>query len=226
MTAPLPTAPALTDRAATLEWCRAYLDHRCIFRSPPGPALLTAFAGGRSRWQLYMPVATLDQEFMKRICVLFWDKYLPLYRKRQFQLCGVESGGVPLVSMLQASAYVSGVAVNAFEIKKAQKTYGLKNWLEGVVQPDRPVLLVDDVTGAGLTLRTNAVRLRSFGLEVQGAWAVIAGNPGFPPPRKIKIGENVTADVDTLLGPYDLAWTHEAYVQKYGKPPEFHGVMR
>lgn len=213
-------------RAEALEWCRAYLDHRCLLRSPPGPALFTAYAGGRSRWQLYMPVATLDQEFMQRVALLFWDKYLPLYRRRAFQLCGVESGGVPLVCTLQAAAYTSGLTVDAFEIKKAQKTYGLKNWLEGVVHKDMPVLLIDDVTGAGLTLRTHAVRLRSFGLEVQGAWAVIAGNPAFPPPRKIKIGETQTADVDTLLGPYDLAWSHEAYVQKYGKQPQFSGVTR
>ena len=227
MTKPLVSVPALAghDRAATLEFCRAYLDHNCLFRSPPGPALLTSFGGGRARWQLYMPVATLDQEFMRRICVLFWDKYLPLYRKRPFQLCGLESGGVPIVCMLQAAAFVSGLSVNAFEVKKAAKTYGLLNWLEGIVIPDRPVILIDDVVGAGLTIRTQAKRLQSFGLELQGAWAIIAGSPAFPPPRKLKLAHGDGA-VDTLLNPGDIAWSHEAYVQKYGRQPQFQGVTR
>jgi hypothetical protein len=216
----------LKNRAATLEWCRGYLDHCCMFRSPPGPALLTSYAGSKARWQLYMPVATLDQEFMRRVCLLFWDKYLPLYRKRQFQLCAIESGGVPIVCMLQAAAFVSSVTVNAFEVKKAQKTYGLKNWLEGVVLPDRPVILIDDVVGAGLTIRTHATRLRSFGLELQGAWAIIAGNPAFPPPRKFKTSDTTHGVVDTLLNPGDLAWSHEEYVAKYGRQPQFIGVTR
>ena len=99
----LPLHPA--KRAVVLEQCRAFLDHHCMFRSPPGPALLTSLSGGRARWQLYMPVAILDQQFMRAIALLFWDKYLPVFRRRPFQLCGVESGGVPLVCALQAAAY-------------------------------------------------------------------------------------------------------------------------
>lgn len=219
----LPLHPA--KRATLLEECRAYLDHHCIFRSPPGPALLTAYAGGRSRWQLYMPVAVLDQEFMRRIALLFWDQYLPDFRRAPFQLCGIESGGVPLVCALQAAAFALGFTVNAFEVKKAAKTYGLLNWLEGIVHKDVPVMLVDDVTGAGLTMRTHAKRLSGFGLELVGAWAVIAGNPAFPPPRKIKFGQR-DGVVQTLLGPHDLAWSHEQYVARYRRPPQFQGVTR
>jgi hypothetical protein len=219
----LPLHPA--KRAALIEQCRAFLEHHCMFRSPPGPPLLTSFSGGRARWQLYMPVAILNQQFMRAIALLFWDKYLPEFRRRPFQLCGVESGGVPLVCALQAAAYMSGVVVNAFEVKKAQKTYGLLNWLEGTVHKELPVVLVDDVTGAGLTLRTQAKRLHGFGLDVTMAWAIIAGNPGFPPPRKITLG---TRDgvVDTLLEPHHIAWSHEQYVAKYGRPPQFTGVTQ
>ena len=219
----LPLHPA--KRATLLEECRGYLDHHCIFRSPPGPALLTAYAGGRARWQLYMPVATLDQEFMRRIALLFWDKHLPEFRRQPFQLCGIESGGVPLACALQAAAFAMGVTVNAFEMKKAAKTYGLLNWLEGIVHKDVPVVLVDDVVGAGLTIRTHAKRLSGFGLELAAAWAIVAGNPAFPPPRKIKFGQRESV-VQTLLGPHDLNWTHEQYVAKYGRPPQFIGVTR
>lgn len=214
------------DHRAHLEWCRSFLDHHCIFRSPPGPALLTAYNGGRARWQLYMPVAILDQEFMRRIALLFWDRFYTEFKSRPFQLCGCESGGVPLVCALQAAAYANGFMVNAFEIKKAQKTYGLKNWLEGVVLPDQPVLLIDDVVGAGLTLRTQGARLREFGLELSGAFAIVAGNPSFPPPRRIRLGVDRVGAVETLFVPGDLAWAHEQYVTKYRKQPQFQGVTR
>lgn len=210
------------ERAAHLEWCRSYLDHHCIFRSRPGATLLTSYRGGRARWQLYMPVATFDQEFLRRIALLFWHRYLADYKRRPFQLCGCESGGVQLVCSLQAAAYALGLVVNAFEIKKEQKTYGLKNWLEGVVIKDMPVLLIDDVVGAGLTLRTQAKRLAEFGLELAGAWCIIAGNPAFPPPRKIRLPQRIF-DVETFLNPNDVAWPHERYVAKYGKAPEFQG---
>jgi adenine/guanine phosphoribosyltransferase-like PRPP-binding protein len=229
---PDPIAPQLVlplmpeDRDKLLEGCRAYLDHYCMFRSPPGPPLLTSYAGGRARWQLYMPVAVLDQQFMARIAMLFWDHYLPLFKERPFQLCGVVSGGVPLACALQAYALRAGFAVNTFEIKKAAKTYGLLNWLEGIVDPALPVLLVDDVVGAGLSLRTAAKRLHSFGLELFGAWAIVAGNPAFPPPRKIKLDDTREANVETLFEPHHLAWSHEQYVMKYRRPPQFHGVMR
>ena len=86
-------------------------------------------------------------------------------------------------------------------------------------------MLVDDVVGAGLTLRTHAKRLQGFGLDVFAAFAIIAGNPGFPPPRKIKLGEREGV-VDTLLEPQHIAWSHEQYVIKYGRLPQFTGVTQ
>jgi hypothetical protein len=78
---------------------------------------------------------------------LFWERYLPLFKQRPFQLCGIVSGGVPVVCALRDFAYQRGLTVNTFESKQAQKTYGLANWLEGVVLKDLSVLLVDDIVG-------------------------------------------------------------------------------
>src|SRR5262249_24541057 len=122
-----------SDRAAHWEWCRAFLDHHCIFRSPHGNSLLVAPNGGMNSWQFYMQVATLDQEFGYRLGLLFWDQFLASFRERAFQLCGCESGAVPLLCSLQSAAYATGLTVNVFSIKKEAKQYGLHNWLEGVV---------------------------------------------------------------------------------------------
>jgi len=70
--------------------------------------------------------------FMRAIGKLFWDIFLSYYKERPFQLCGCESGGVNVALGLQAFAYANGLAVNTFTLKKAAKTYGLKNWIEGI----------------------------------------------------------------------------------------------
>jgi orotate phosphoribosyltransferase len=207
---------------SSAEWCRGFIDHHCIFRSPPGQALLTSKHGGRNTWQFYFPIATLNQEFCRRIGELFWDRYAARYAKQPFQLAGCESGGLPLICALQAAALAFGVPVNVFEAKKVKKTYGIGNWLEGVVDTRLPVLLVDDVAGGGQTLTTQARRLTEFGLELAGAFCVASCK--HKPPLIITLGER-SIEVDTLLGPDDFTRTHAGYVAKYGRQPQFKGTV-
>ena len=194
-----------------LEWCRAFIDHNCIYRSPPGELIITSPDYSTNAWQFYMPIAVLDQEFAERVANLFWDRYRTVWLDTHFQLCGCESGGSLLVSALQDAH------VNAFMIKKAAKSYGLQNWLEGVVDPDLPVLLVDDVVGSGKTMRAQYHRLESFGLKVMGCWA-IASCKGAP----ILGGKH---NFEALFKPSDFARLHPEYTRKYGKEPQFLGTV-
>jgi orotate phosphoribosyltransferase len=122
---------------------------------------------------------------------------------------------------LQAAAYAAKQAVPVFAIKKRAKDYGLHNWTEGMIDPRRPVLLVDDVVGGRRTLTQAAERLRSFGLEVQGAFAIAAVKEG---PMTFKLaGED--RPITVLLGSDAFARTYEQYFAKYGKLPQFEGVL-
>jgi orotate phosphoribosyltransferase len=198
-----------------LEWCRAAIDHYCIFRSPAGNALLTSKLGGLNTWQFYMPIAVLDQQFAYRMAQMFWEYFEP---KLPFQICACESGGVPLMSALQAQIPVSG-----FVIKKQAKVYGLKNWLEGIVDPEKPVLLVDDIIGGGNTLTAQANRLAEFGLTLHPeAFCIAACKKGGT--KSIKVGEQEIA-VKTFYGPDDFVRTYRGYVAKYGKEPQFQGTL-
>jgi orotate phosphoribosyltransferase len=209
------------ERAIDREWCRSFIDHNCIFRSPPGEFLLISRSGFLSVWQFYLPVALLDPEFARRAGLLFWDRFSTEFKRQPFQICGCESGGILLMCALQAAAFESGVALNAFAIKKAAKSYGIGNWLEGVVHQDMPVLLVDDVIGEGKTIGEQSERLRSFGLKVMGVFAVASCKRAVP----FNFGDrNIPATA--LFGPDAFARTHERYVRKYGRQPIFQGVMR
>lgn len=202
------------DRDSEVAWCRDFIEHRCILRCPPGKALLLTPKGGPNTWQFYLPVATLNQEFAQRVAQMFWQQFTQL----PLQLGACESGGVPLMSALQAQ-----FPVNGFVIKKRPKAYGLKNWLEGVVDPELPVLLIDDIMGSGDTLRAQAARLAEFGLKLYPEAFVIAAckTKG---PQTIKVGEHEIA-VKSLLDADDFTRTYEGYVRKYNKPPQFNGTI-
>jgi orotate phosphoribosyltransferase len=204
-----------------LQWCRDYIEHNCIFRSPPDRPLLTSKTTGQAVWQFYLPVATLDPQFVRRVAALFWNRFYTEFKLTPFQLAGCESGGVSLVCALQAAAYRQGVLCPAFMVKKAAKTYGLENWLEGVVDPDRPVILVDDVIGEGKTVIQQAERLQSFGLKVRGVFAIASCKHKVP----YTFGTN-NIPVTALFDPKTFTKTHQAYVRKYGKPPQFQGSQR
>ena len=204
-----------------LQWLADFIEHKAVYRSPPGELLLTSANGGNCAWQFYFPVATLDPEFQRRMAHLFWLQFGARYKARPFQLCACETGGVPVGCALQAAAYAAKQAVPLFALKKQPKDYGLKNWIEGMVDARRPVLLIDDVVGGGKTLRQAAERLRTFELEVVGAFAIAAVKQG---PTSFKLAER-EIPITTLLGPEMFAKSHEQYVAKYGRTPQFDGVL-
>ncbi len=196
------------------EWCRDFIEHNCILRSPPGKRLLIS-KGDLNAWQFYLPIATLDQQFAAKVAAMFWARFAD---KMPFQVCACESGGIPLLTAIQALYPVSG-----FVIKKKAKAYGIGNWLEGVVHDDLPVLLIDDVKGYGKTLTAQANRLAGFGLElVDTAFCVVASQKTASP--DIKVGEQ-TVFVDCIFAADDFARMYGEYVGKYGKTPQFHGTL-
>jgi hypothetical protein len=207
------------ERAGDHEWGRAFIEHCCIFRSPPNTPLLT----GMNTWQYYLPIATLNAEFNRRIGKLFWRHFADKFEQQPFQLCGCESGGVPLICALQAAGYRLGLEVNASIIKKQAKTYGIGNWLEGIVAKDMPVLLVDDVVGGMRTMTTQAGRLAAFGLKLYPE-AFCVASCKLPAPLSMKVGEQ-TIGIKTIYEPRDFTTSYERYLAKYGKPPQFHGTV-
>jgi hypothetical protein len=218
--------PAATlDRADTLSWCREFIEHCCILRSPPGRLILTGGEAGIAAWQFYLPVAMLDPEFGHRIGLLFWNEFADSFRRQPFQLCGCESGGIPVACALQATAYDLGLFVNVLEIKKAPKSYGLGNRIDGVIH-DLPIMLVDDVVGTKKTMTAQAKRIVEFGLALYSPAFCIASCKAPLPLRTGGEGPGSGISIKALFGPDEFTISHAGYVAKYGKPPQFKGSLR
>lgn len=96
-------------------------------------------------------------------------------------VAGVELGGCPLASAVALVSYQRGVetgrgiGLDAVYVRKQAKEHGSQRQLEGDIglQPNDPVVVVEDViTTGGSTLRA-VERLRERGLTVAGVVAIV-----------------------------------------------------
>lgn len=88
-------------------------------------------------------------------------------------LCGLEMGGLPIVTVL---AQVTGLPC-AF-IRKERKSHGTMKYAEGPRLAGREIVLIEDVVSSGGQLLATAEMLRSDGIAVDAAICVIDRQTG------------------------------------------------
>lgn len=88
-------------------------------------------------------------------------------------IAGIESGGVPWASML---AYRMGMGM--IYVRKQAKEHGTARLVEGIYEPRQRVLVVDDVVTTGSSIRRGVEALRSVGLDVVRALAIVDRSGG------------------------------------------------
>ena len=129
-----------------IEVLRNKINDHGIFRVPPRSKEMPSMNGtGFYTWQFYLRSALLDAGSLQTISSHFWSRFEQAYRTRPFQIAGVESAAVPIITALICSAADRGITLNAFTIRKERKAYGRRNLIEGAPN-DLPVLFVDDLT--------------------------------------------------------------------------------
>ncbi|USX25168.1 hypothetical protein NHH73_21525 [Oxalobacteraceae bacterium OTU3CINTB1] len=129
-----------------IEVLRNKINDHGIFRVPPKSKEMPSMNGtGFYTWQFYLRSALLDARSLQTISHHFWSRFEETYRARPFQIAGVESAAVPIITALICSAAERGITLNAFTIRKERKAYGRRNLIEGAPN-GLPVLFVDDLT--------------------------------------------------------------------------------
>ncbi len=140
------------------------INKECIVRAPTGSKELPALGGtGYYTWQFYLRAALLNPLCLQLICDDFWDKNLAFFNETRFQLAGVESASLPLLTALVIDGAKRGVNINAFSIRKNRKEYGKRNLTEGK-PTDEPVLFIDDLTSP----KHNAFWHAFYGIGLEG----------------------------------------------------------
>lgn len=115
-------------------------------------------------WQFYLRAATLVPEFLDHIASVFWTCFAPKYRQHPFQITGLESASIPILTAILLAG--ADLGVNAFTIRKEYKTYGKGNIIEGNPN-DLPIVFIDDLTSPQHKAFWHSARvIRRSGLEL------------------------------------------------------------
>lgn len=126
----------------------------------------------REGWLFDIRRITLRAEALKHIGTIFWDTFKEKY---PFQIGGIESAAIPLVTslVLRSSAETQDDKASGFFIRKSRKKDGLLRMVEGEIMPDVPIILVDDLINSGKSFIRQIEVLETLGLKVNTVWTIV-----------------------------------------------------
>lgn len=165
------------EREKLKKYLYDYINDICIERAKPGEnKLISSYDYTKfGAYQFYMRRGLFNLKFISYVGYLFWDKFADEYHKTPFQIAGLETGATPVTFgiLMSAPAFECG-DVNCFSIRKDKKKYGLLNRFEGIVKPDLPVLVVDDVCNTKGTIAQSFSFLKEEKIDIfYKAFAII-----------------------------------------------------
>lgn len=106
----------------------------------------TLSSGGTSNYFFQLRQTTMHPEGAS----LIGDLVVDFMRAHAIQsVGGLELGAVPVVSAASVMAFQRGYEIRAFFVRKKAKEHGAKELIDGHIQPQTELLMVDDVTTTG-----------------------------------------------------------------------------
>lgn len=138
------------------------IKRKAIIHSPK-EVVVSANDFNQTRWVLDVRRAVFEPEFLDLVTDVFWDIFEKEY---PFQVGGQELSAIPLVTAIVMKGKERGKKVNGFIIRKSRKTHDLRRIIEGEINDNEKIILVDDLLNSGTTfsrqLRVLAQKRRDF----------------------------------------------------------------
>ena len=146
------------------EQVHEFIQDHCIIRAEPGRYMEGKLEGSRYTWVFYLRNGLYRTDFMSAITQMWMKKVSEEIGHFDFQLSGLETASTPMIVGMPIYAQAFGIKLSGFSIRKDQKTYAMKNWLEGGAT-EQPVMLLDDMSNSGHSLRKAYDILEWHGME-------------------------------------------------------------
>jgi orotate phosphoribosyltransferase len=133
-----------------------FINHNCIKRVKPGEKLMPGLhPPNMYSWLILSRYGLMNATFMRYLGFLFWDLFYDEYQEQPFQLGGLETACIPMITAINMTAANFGIEnVNSFYLRKKPKEYGIFQTFEGYVFNDQPVVVVDDFYNSRSTYMT------------------------------------------------------------------------
>lgn len=111
----------------------------------------------------------LQPAWLHRYAEIFWDVY---GGSGPFQVGGLETAGIPLVTAIVMKGVERGTPVNGFYIRKSRKRSGLMKYIEGTLTDD-PVIFVDDLMNTGRSIEKQLLVLADAKVKVSDVFVML-----------------------------------------------------
>lgn len=134
-----------------------------------GDELKISSKGGLQTWLIDLRPVLLQREALTAVARLFWKCF---EGSKPFQICGMETAAIPLLTALVLCSPPDRGAVNAFVIRKERKTTGLGRSVEGHVS-DLPIVLVDDILNSSASAEKARAVLSGLGRTIDSVFVLI-----------------------------------------------------
>lgn len=215
-----------TMQSARSDTLKRTIQTRVLKRSEHGHSIIAKDGENMSSWIFDFRAVLGDPAFLTAYADAFWDAF---GTKTPFQVCGIETSGIALVTAIVMRGRERGEEVNSFYVRKSRNKYGLMKSIEGELR-DAPVILVDDLANSGQTLRRALAAVQSAGLRVTDVSVILSlgGTPTLPSETKMSFHTLFTEkDFDIKL-PSRVptpAISYEVLWRVPGTAPSFNHVL-
>ena len=164
------------DEYKTFEtWMREYIEHHCIIRTGRDIdyVMPSRKSGSCDTWQFYLRRGLFDPIFLSILSQMLIYKVEREIGHFNFQLSGLETAATPMLASIPLVSKGFGINLNSFVVRKEQKTYGIKNWIEGRPDKNKPVMLIDDICVTATAIKKAKWICEQSNLEVMKVIFVI-----------------------------------------------------
>ncbi|MEA3159141.1 MAG: hypothetical protein QOD95_689, partial [Gammaproteobacteria bacterium] len=141
------------------------LDRGILPRSESQPVL--SRDGSSARWMLDSLAVTLTPRGAELAGRLL------LERLRRFDGRQLATYGLTAVPILQSAVLQSGGRYNGLLIRSERKAHGSQKLIEGQIDPDEPVILIEDSIASGMSAGEGVAKLEEAGLRVEGCVTLV-----------------------------------------------------
>src|SRR5262249_52195081 len=150
--------------SARLELLEMLRDRGILYRSPTQPIL--SRDGTSGRWMLDSLAVTLSARGAE-LAGRWLLQLLQRFGGRQIATYGLTRVPVLQSCILQDSRYCGLL------VRKERKQHGSLKLIEGAIDPNEPVILLDDSVSSGMSMEEGTARLEEAGLRVEGGVCLV-----------------------------------------------------
>lgn len=121
-------------------------------------------ASGDESWVFFdcKPV-TQNPEGIALIAEIFFDKVKGYHLDA---IGGIQTGAIPICTAVAQLSYLKGSPIPAFWVREKRKEHGTMNQIEGGLQPNSRVVVVDDVTTKGTSVLKAMEEVKKINCEI------------------------------------------------------------